>query len=378
MNKRIGILTFHASHNCGSMMQAYALQTVLNKNGYDNEIIDFQNCGQRDMYAVIHKKKSFKNLIRNVISILHYRRIKRQWTDYEGFLSDNFILSEKKYHITSEISKIPEKYRACICGADQIWNITIPDSDDAYFLPFSTTEMRKISYAPSFGARRIQDYTDNSEKYAEFLKDFDCLSIREKNGQKWIEELVGKKVPVVLDPTLLIDSCDYEKIREESGISGKYIFYYSPSYSHELDIFVKKISKKYGLPVVVWNASEYYLKSEFLNGFKLPKKINPGVYYDLIDKAELVITTSFHGTIFSSICKKKFWILKNGGMYGNDDRVRTLIEQLSLSDRLIEPKFNDSFDYLHDCDYHDYDINLKTLKKNSMDYLLKSLGGGCE
>ena len=34
MNMKIGILTFHNSHNCGSMLQALALQTVL-ENRYN-------------------------------------------------------------------------------------------------------------------------------------------------------------------------------------------------------------------------------------------------------------------------------------------------------------------------------------------------------
>ena len=77
--------------------------------------------------------------------------------------------------------------------------------------------------------------------------------------------------------------------------------------------------------------------------------------------------------LFSTICKKTFWILKNGGMYGDDDRVITLINQLKISDRLIEPIFNDNFDYLSKVDYSKYDINLKKLQKQSLDYLIDSL-----
>lgn len=372
-NKKVGILTFHASHNCGSMMQAYAMQTIINDLGYENEIINYRNKGQKDMYAVIHKKINYKNIIRNTFNILHYKKIKKQWNDYEKFLHNTFKLSEREYNYTSEINDIKNYYDVCVCGADQIWNITIKDSDDAYFLPFEKDSMKKVSYAPSFGAKRIQDYTNDEQRYGNYLKDYDYLSIRENNGQKWISELINKKVPVVLDPTLLIDKDKYDRIREKSGIKGDYIFYYSPSYSFKLDQFVKKIAKKYKLPVVVWNANEYYLKSEFINGFKLPKTFNPGVYYDLISNAKLVITTSYHGTIFSTICKQKFWILKNGGMYGNDDRVRTLIEQLGMENRLIEPLFDNNFDYLKECDYSNYDKKLKELRKKSIDYLKKSL-----
>ncbi len=372
-NKKIGILTFHASHNCGSMMQAYAMQNLLTELGYENEIIDFQNVGQRDMYAVIHKKVTVKNLLRNFVTILHFKKISNQWNDYEKFMHDNFSMSSKMYHETNELEDIGSCYSKCICGADQIWNITIPDSDDAYFLPKNYSNMKKIAYAPSFGSKNIKKYSDNPDKYKNYLDNFDFLSIRENNGKKWIKELTGKDVPVVLDPTLMIKKSKYDDICESSNIKGKYIFYYAPSYSRRLDKFVKKLSKKYNLKVVVWNASEYYLKSEFINGFKLPKKFNPGIYYDLISNAELVVTTSFHGTIFSTICKKKFWILKNGGMYGDDDRVITLINQLKISDRLIEPTFDDNFDYLSEVNYSKYDVSLKKLQKQSLDYLIVSL-----
>lgn len=375
MNKtKIGILTFHASHNCGSMMQAYAMQRLLNNLGFENEIIDFQNEGQKDMYAVIHKKITTKKIIKNIILWPHYITLKKHWNDYEYFMKKNLKLSKEKYTKTKEIYKTVNEYDTVICGADQIWNITIKDADDAYFLPFKNNKLKKISYAPSFGAKEINKYSTCPEKYAKYLKDFDFLSIREKNGQKWIEEMIGKRIPVVLDPTLMIDQAEYEKIRESSGISGDYIFYYAPTYSRKLDCFVKKISKKYNLPVIVWNSKEYYLKSEFLNGFKMSKHQHPGIYYDLICNAKLVITTSFHGTIFSTIARKRFWILKNGDMYTTDDRVITLINQLGIADRLIEPSFNENFDYLKMVDYHKYESKLTLLRNESFNYLKKSLG----
>lgn len=372
-NKKIGILTFHASHNCGSMMQAYATQQLLNKLGYDNEIINFQNEGQRDMYAVIHKKLTVKNLIKNSLLWPHYFTLKRHWNDYEEFLHNTFILSKEKFEKTEHIDSIKDLYDACICGADQIWNITIKDADDAYFLPFEKGNMKKISYAPSFGAKEIAKHTDDYEKYNNYLSDFDFLSIRENNGQKWIKKMIGKEVPVVLDSTLMIDESDYEKIRKSSGIKGKYIFYYAPTYSKKLDKFVKQISKKYNIPVVVWNSREYFLKGEYLNGFKMPVHQEPGIYLDLIKNAELVITTSFHGTIFSTIERKKFWILKNGGMYTTDDRVITLVNQLCVSNRLIEPNFDASKDYFEEVDYNEYEKNLKMLREHSLNYLKESL-----
>ena len=369
--KKIGIITFHASHNCGSMMQAYALQHFLEKNNYDNEIIDFQTEGQKDKYAVWHKKITIKNIVKNFISLTHPIKMQKVWDEYENFMKKNMNLSKDKYSNQEDLNDISQKYNICISGADQIWNITIKDANDAYFLPYNG--IKKIAYAPSFGAKKIQNYTNKIDKYKKYLNSFNVLSIRERNGQKWIEELINKEVPVVLDPTLLLDAEDYDLVAKSSGIKGKYIFYYAPTYSRKLDKFVKKVSKKYKLPVIVWNAREYFFKMEWIHGFHLTKIEHPGIYLDLIRNAELVITTSFHGTIFSTIYRKKFWTLKNGEMYQNDDRVKTLVSQLKIEDRLISPVFDINTDYIEEVNYSQYEQQLSKLRKFSETYLLDSI-----
>lgn len=37
---KVGILTFHAAHNYGSMLQAFALKLVIADLGYESEIIN--------------------------------------------------------------------------------------------------------------------------------------------------------------------------------------------------------------------------------------------------------------------------------------------------------------------------------------------------
>lgn len=54
--KKIGIITFHNSYNCGSMLQAYALQQVTDYlTGTRSEITDFSNRGQKQLYSVRHR-----------------------------------------------------------------------------------------------------------------------------------------------------------------------------------------------------------------------------------------------------------------------------------------------------------------------------------
>ena len=99
------------------------------------------------------------------------------------------------------------------------------------------------------------------------------------------------------------------------------------------------------------------------------------MYLKLIKNATLNITTSFHGTIFSTIYKTKFFTIKNGGMYGDDDRVKSLLKQLKLEDRLIVDSFNDSFDYIKEVDYSDYNDELPKLQKKAENYLERNIQG---
>lgn len=367
---KIGIITFHNSYNCGSMLESYAIQTIVQKLGCEAEIVNFSSEGQKELYATRFKNDSIKNIIKNILTIPAINKIERNNQKYEEFKKKRFSLT-KEYKNGSEISE--EGYEAVIAGSDQIWNITIIDYDDAYFLPW-VKEAKKIAYAPSFGAKKIPEHTDDKEKYCNYLKGFDCLSIRENNGQKWIKEMIGVDVPVLLDPTLLLEAKDYDKIEDTSlKERDKYIFFYSPSFDREICKFVKKIADKYNLKVVTWSTKSYYFKLIKSFGFVLPEYESPAVYLNLIKNAELVLTTSYHGTIFSTLYRKKFITIKNGEMYGNDDRVITLLKQLNMENRLIPYDFDDNFNYLGEVDYTEYEKNIDILKKKSMDYLRASL-----
>lgn len=369
--KKIGIITFHNSYNCGSMLESYAIQKKISdikKNKV--EIINFSNDGQHEVYAEWYKNNSLKNIIKNILIFPARKRIKNNNHMYEKFKNEYFNLT-KSYSSINELSD--EEYDYVVSGSDQIWNITIEDGDDAYFLPW-VKKAKKIAYAPSFGAKRIKDFTDDYKKYCDYINDYDFLSVRESNGQKWIKEMTGKKVPILLDPTLLLKREDYDKLVDNNiSTPKKYIFFYSPGFDKKICEYVKKISEKYNLKVITWSTKSYYIKRVKRFGFELAEYENPSSYLYYIKNAELVLTTSFHGTIFSTIYNKKFITIKNGGMYGDDDRVITLLNQLEMMDRLIPHIFDENFDYMKDIDYSKYNENVNKLSKISEDYLRKSL-----
>ena len=369
-DKKIGIITFHNSYNCGSMLESFAIQKIIEKLGGNPEIINFSNSGQRRLYSVFFKNNSIKNIIKNILILPGINKIKYNNKMYEKFKNTNFVLSDE-YSNMSQLSD--ENYNVVVAGSDQICNITIDDSDDAYFLSW-VSNAKKVAYAPSFGAKNILKNSSCPEKYKKMLLDFDSLSIRENNGKKWIKDLCNKDVDVLLDPTLLLEREDYDRIADKNyRVKDKYIFFYSPAFNRDICRFVKKISEKYNLKVITWSTKSYYMKFIKTFGFELPGYEDPSIYLNLIKNADLVITTSYHGTIFSTIYRKKFIVVKNGGMYGDDDRVKTLLEQLNMNDRLIPYTFDETYNYLSSVDYSEYDSNLPKLKKKSIDYINKEI-----
>lgn len=372
-NKTVGILTFHASHNCGSMLQAYALQTFLSKQAYQPEIVNFASPGQIALYEVFTPNRSLKQIVRNLILLMNRKRLLKCVKAYETFINNYFVLSGDLKTSVQELKDAP--YHAVIAGSDQIWNTTIADYDDAYFLSW-VKSAKRIAYAPSFGAKNPLKYAQNPREISRWLEEFNSLSVREKNGQRWIADMIGKEVPFVLDPTLLLEAQDYDQIAAvDLQLPEKYIFYYSPGYSLKINRLVQRISRKYKMPVIAFNTKSFVLRGMHLTGMQLPEYENPSAYLQLMKNASLVITTSFHGTIFSTIFKKKFWVIKNGGMYGDDDRVASLTDALQIGSRVITEEYNDSFDYMQEVDYSLYLKNLLSYQKISQEYLLSALEG---
>lgn len=368
---KAGIITFHNSYNCGSMLESFAIHKYLKNKGVDNEIVNFSNQGQRQMYSVISKNNSLKNIVKNILLFPHYKKLRYNNNKYEEFKRNNFALS-KEYHESSDIDE--SNYSIVVAGSDQIWNVTIKDADDAYFLNW-VKNAKKVAYAPSFGARKIANYSNNQQKYINYLKEFEAISIRENNGQKWIKEMLGINVPVLIDPTLLLDYKEYDEILDNDFKIpfDKYIFFYCPKFNTEICKFIKKVSEKYKLPIIVWSAKNYHLKGIARFGFKLPEYESPAVYLKLIKNAEMIFTTSFHGTIFSTIYKKRFFTIKNGEMYGDDDRVLTLLQSLDMMERLIPYDFDEKVNYMSEVDYSKYDNSIKKLRETAEDFIQKNI-----
>lgn len=330
------VITFHNSHNCGSMLQALALQIKLEEfTGTKVTIIDFSSEGQKDLYSIFPKVHNLKGLVKNILFIPYYRVLKKQQNDYNSFLTF-FNLSEKEYHKNAELFELNGKYDFWVCGSDQVWNIRCPDADDAYFLNFVHAGI-KIAYAPSFGGTNIEKELVDVNKYISYLNDFNYLSIRESNGKRWIKKLINRDVPIIADPTLLLTGDEWLKYALPGRvIDGDYIFYYAFHYNKEQNEIVKEISKRLNMKVVSIDVKTWIIRGLKRYKVQLSPEFGPAAFLNIIFNANMILTRSFHGAVFSTLFKKNFWML---GRIVNDpnkdDRAYSVLKQLGLEKRGI-------------------------------------------
>ncbi len=382
-NNKIGIVTFHRSHNCGSILQAYATQEVCRKYDLVPEFIDFFTLGQKNIYSVFSPikygtlKKITKSILINAVSAVIYKRLKRNWTSYDSYIQKYLVVSKNKYSEAGDIIETDLLYDMYLTGSDQVWNVTIDDYDEIYFLNFVHNHA-KIAYAVSQGAKDINKFAVNPKEIARYIKDIDFVSVREENGQKWIKNLTSKNYPIVLDPTLLLSKEAYACIEEKHDLKnirkGGFIFVYAAQLSREYFEIIEKYAKENNLKIVLWHNNVWLKRFGWLRGIICPKGQNPGKYLDLIKNAKFVCTSSFHGVAFSTIYRKNFVVLENDGMRaGDDDRMTGFLKRLKLSDRIVNPstfkaKMNEKITYT------EFEKQLEIEQANSFAFLDKAFG----
>lgn len=334
---KIGIITFNSAHNYGAVLQVWALQEKLKEDGHQVEVINYRPAAIDNLYRVyIPKWITQSELVNRGFHKLQYIKTKikipqkaARFKKFENFIN-HVLPTTKPYHRFSTLAKADFDYDVMIAGSDQIWNSNITKGlSGAYFLNFGNKEIKRISYAASIG----KDCFDANEKpkVQSYLKNFDYISVREEKLKHEVEELTTKEVDLVLDPTLLLDKEKYDKIKKNSKIKEDYIFVHNVHLSKidvRLNAIVEEVSKRTGLPVIN-NRADYDFSNElgkFADG-------GPEEFLGIIAGAKMVITNSFHATVFATIYERNFITVPH---FKNPDRMQNLLHMFQLDNHLIK------------------------------------------
>ena len=330
---KIGILTFHRSHNYGSMLQAYALQQILLRAGHECETIDFSSPRQKEMYALPWNRGHWiKKILKKVYYLSTRKGLKTKFQLFEEFLYQYIKLSPQSYEYTSELANLD--YDVIITGSDQIWNVSCYDFDWAYYIDFPF-EGKRISYAVSMGSGRCKQImeTQFKEKLSSLLDKYHSIIVRETGTKNIVKEISGLYSTVGLDPTLLLGSNEWEELAGNKPlVEGDYIFYYTPQYRSDAISCVERIGIQTGMPII----ETLHIKNRHRQNFRLNLNVGPKEFLNLIRYAKIIVGASFHVIVFSILFKKTFWAVDSL----NDNRKSSLLRLLQLEDRNIAAEFD--------------------------------------
>lgn len=367
---KIGILTYHRAHNYGALLQAYALLKYLKGLGHQAEIIDYWPKYHEEDYKLIpyfRSRRLLGKIKAILLLIIGYKRTNKRSELYKKFIKDQLNLSEKVlYDNENDLNKIDSDI--VVYGSDQIWRRSdYPDFkgySDVFFGASLPKVKRKITYAASMG---IIDIDEKDEDYLKkMLLNFDEISVREQDLKVVVETLVERKIQLVLDPVFLLEKNDWIKLSSISNtiIKEKYIFFYQLTPSEEAIQFTNRLKEHYGYKVIEIRGRVEPL----LFGNRYMQTQSPIDFISLIQNAEIVVSSSFHGVAFSLLLEKQFYCM---GMKNNSGRVTSLLDSLDVSDRLVSNL--STFDFDKKINYQILNRKLSALKTLSENYLVDSL-----
>lgn len=339
---KIGILTLPLHTNYGGILQAYALQTVLERMGHEVAVINYNQHIKK--YVADPKWRRYLTypwrfinkyiLHRNKGFIQYEKEINKSRRYKDKYLKD-FISQHVKYVSCDTLSELDaHTFDAIVVGSDQVWRKAYFGNseriENAYLAFAQNWNIRRVAYAASFGKDSIDEYNGlEKEACKDLIHKFDAISVRENAGVDICNNEYNIFAKCVLDPTLLLSRNDYNQLipvqEENKGDLFYYILDETPEILQEIDRYaLLKKSKSFRINALPEDSNvplEQRIQrpiSEWLHAFA---------------SANEIITDSFHACVFSIIYNKSFWVLlnPNRGM----SRIHSLLETFGLQDRVI-------------------------------------------
>lgn len=356
---RIGIVTIWDDTNLGNRLQNYAMSYILSKK---------MGCKVVTLRSLPLKKQTFiqKFKERIVLSSCIFPRLaaKRFGVDtvrYSRINKWNRKIASKIFLETKEIPHtIDKQFDYFISGSDQIWNYTFcAGRFHDYFLQFADPEKR-IAVSASIGLNSINE--EWKEYYANQLKSYKAISVREDRAKQIVEELSGRSATVLADPVMAMNIEDWRKVERKPKVDlhKNYILLYI------LGTIGQEVKAKINQWEAEGNCAVYNMFDK--NALEL-FTCGPAEFLSLIENAKLVVTDSFHCSAFSIIYNTPFVVIKrNDNQQDMWSRLDTLLQKYALDNRR-EEKAEDVFH----CDFSYANSVIKQEQNKFMRFLQSSL-----
>lgn len=331
---KIAILTLPISINYGGILQAYALQSVLDKLGHNTCFLNLRyKKNPFWLRFLVECKRIVYLFLFNKVTNLSSKERRLITKDISRFVSENIKLGRPLYtqkELYRECKK--QKVNLIVYGSDQIWRPAYAPDIYCYYGSFVRGDVRQISYAASFGIKSAMEYnSEHLQKCSELIKSFSAISVREDSGIDICRDNFNVLAECHLDPTLLLTIENYRELianADTKKTKGNLLVYILDETKETKELVSKIVEAK--------SLTPFYLNLN-VHDTTIPveKRILPSVEQWLrgFDEADYVLTDSFHGCIFSILFKKQFVSL--GNKVRGMERFESLLKKFALEDRLV-------------------------------------------
>lgn len=359
---KIGILTLPLHINYGGILQAYALQAVLERMGHTVEVL-MPVQQKQPIPWIIFAKRFIRRCMGRPCGVPMFYELycSKLRNDIDPFINDKINISR----ISALNALDPREYDAIVVGSDQIWrkkyfcNMWQTGIPDAFLAFTQGWQMKRLAYAASFGVDEWQFDEEETRYIRQNLANFDAVSVRELSGVKLLLEHAGCESVHLLDPTMLLSAEDFLSLAGANAYKSGGLVSYILDHSEEVDKFVDGIAAAKGLVRTELN------RRNFKDSY-----IPVEMWITCIASADLVVTNSFHGCVFSIIFRKPLIFIGNTSR-GNA-RFTSLIETFGLESNMLKKlsEFNPNSVYELPSDI---DKRMIRMQAHSIDFLIKSL-----
>ena len=366
--QKIGLVSYQFWYNYGTCLQAYALWKKIQMMGFDSEYINFgwhypiSESKVTLLSKIKYKVKHILNLDKFETKIFNINAANNRL--FDEFRND--YIKESSPIDIHNLESIESSYSKFIVGSDQTWN---PDCVEEQFfkiflLSFVHDPAKKNAYAPSIGRNNVS--THCLDLFKQYLDGVTYISCREKSGCKILSKALNRDIQQVLDPTLLLESKDWDVVAKNPITDKGYILCYILGNKSCICEYAKKLAQR--------ENKRLYIISNNLDVYKsfedyILQGVGPKEFVGLIRDCSCLVTDSFHGTIFSINFQKDFYTFhKRPGTLNESDNSRILdtLRQFDLENRFREDS-DESF--CHSIDYGKVTRMLEKYRKESLVYL---------
>ncbi|HDG7825910.1 polysaccharide pyruvyl transferase family protein [Klebsiella sp. RHBSTW-00484] len=374
---KIAILTLPLHVNYGGNIQNYSLQRALKNLGHEPVTI---NCKIRSISPVRKFLSAIKKTLTQSKDKRNYLLTKNEFNsiacNHRNFINQYISITQPVEYSSLSALFDAEHFDAILVGSDQVWRPKYTENIEHYFLDFleKNKEIKKISYAASFGSELWEYSHEQQRRCQELLRHFNAVSVRESLAVNMCRDNFGISASHVLDPTMLLTKEDYLFLIKDSPLdynNGK-IFNYTLDTSEDKRDFVISISEKLQRDVFFTYPIKTKKQSVFISDIDNYKYPSIESWLNSFHNADFVVTDSFHGTVFSIIFNKPFIALANQAR--GTARFLSLLELFDLKERLVTDihGFDDNILYNH-IDYNKVNQKLDLLRSDSLRFLIDSL-----